>query len=71
MRGIRQISTFNANDDDEVKKFKKSCADAPQETFNGMLKQYDVIDGDFQRHGLQMTSLLVASSLVQCFASIV
>lgn len=60
-----EISTFNAQDSDEVKKFK-SRALKRHERFNGLLKQFAVLDGRFRNRGPEKFSICFEAVAVIC-----
>ena len=60
-----EVSTFNAQDSDEVKKFK-SRALKRHESFNALLKQFAVLDGRFRNRGPEKFSICFEAVAVVC-----
>jgi hypothetical protein len=60
-----EVSTFNAQDTAEVKKFK-SRALRRHEVFNGMLKHFQVLDGRFRHQGADKFATCLEAVAVVC-----
>ena len=60
-----EVCTFNAQDSDEVKKFK-SRALKRHESFNALLKQYAVLDGRFRHRGPEKFATCFEAVAVIC-----
>jgi hypothetical protein len=60
-----EVSTFNAQDNDEVKQFK-SRALKRHERFNGLLKQFAILDGRYRHRGPENFAVCFEAVAVIC-----
>lgn len=62
---VNEVSTFNAQDDYEVKKFKTRVL-RRHELFNGYLKQFQILDGRFRNRGPEKFASCFEAVAVVC-----